>query len=37
MRTRFRFFIAAGLSSLAFGSVQAQEVKGGTTTAGAPN
>jgi len=36
MRTRLRFFIAAGLSSLAFGSVQAQEVKGGTTTAGVP-
>src|SRR6266705_650582 len=36
MRTRLRFFIAASLCSLAFGSVQAQEVKGGTTTAGAP-
>ncbi|TMH20772.1 MAG: quinonprotein alcohol dehydrogenase, partial [Betaproteobacteria bacterium] len=36
MRTRFRFFVAAGLCSLAFGGVQAQEVKGGTTTAGAP-
>ncbi len=36
MRTRFRFFIAASLCSLAFGSVHAQEVKGGTTTAGAP-
>ncbi|HXG96507.1 MAG TPA: hypothetical protein VNJ06_05270, partial [Gemmatimonadales bacterium] len=36
MRTRFRFFIAASLCSLAFGSVQAQEVKGGTTTTGAP-
>src|SRR5881296_3444811 len=36
MRTRLRFFIAAGLGSLAFGSVHAQEVKGGTTTAGAP-
>src|SRR5216683_787071 len=36
MRTRLRFFIAASLCSLAFSSVQAQEVKGGTTTAGAP-
>ena len=36
MRTRFRFFVAASLCSLAFGGVQAQEVKGGTTTAGAP-
>src|SRR5213079_57977 len=36
MRTRFRFFVAASLCSLAFGSVQAQEVKGGTTTTGAP-
>src|SRR3989449_408376 len=36
MRTRLRFFIAASLCSLAFSSVQAQEVKGGSTTAGAP-
>src|SRR5258708_3629497 len=36
MRTRLRYFIAASLCSLAFGSVQGQEVKGGTTTAGAP-
>src|SRR5258708_2978935 len=34
MRTRLRFFIAASL--LAFGSVQAQEVKGGATTIAAP-
>ncbi len=36
MRTRLRFFIAASLCSLAFGSVQAQEVKGGATTTAAP-
>ena len=36
MRTPLRFFVAASLCSLAFGGVQAQEVKGGTTTAGAP-
>ena len=36
MRTRLRFFIAASLCSLAFASVQAQEVKGGATTTGAP-
>src|SRR6266853_501693 len=36
MRTRLRFFIAASLCSLALSGVQAQEVKGGTTTAGAP-
>src|SRR6266540_4855269 len=34
--TRLRFFVAAGLGSLALGGVQAQEVKGGATTAGAP-
>src|SRR5712692_2934098 len=36
MRTRLRFFIAASLCSLTLSGVQAQEVKGGTTTAGAP-
>ena len=34
MRTRLGFFIAASL--LAFGNVQAQEVKGGATTTAAP-
>src|SRR5437870_10531445 len=36
MRIRLAFFIAASLCSLAFASAQAQEVKGGTTTTGAP-
>src|SRR6266581_3899595 len=36
LSTHFRFFITAGLCSLALGAVQAQELKGGTTTAGAP-
>src|SRR6266702_4529183 len=36
LSTRLRFFVAASLGSLALGGVQAQEVKGGATTAGAP-
>ena len=36
LSTHLRFFVAASLGSLALSGAQAQEVKGGATTAGAP-
>jgi len=36
LSTHLRFFVAASLGSLVLGGAQAQEVKGGATTAGAP-